>query len=71
MIIRDLVAKFHDLRVRCYYERIVSKALLGQQGRGDGGREKSFVQALHARDCRGNKMSVDEIAAINAILVTC
>lgn len=36
MIICDLVANFHDLRVRCDYEHIVSKALLGQQGRGNG-----------------------------------
>lgn len=35
MIIRDLVANFHDLHMRCYYEHIVSKALLGQQGHGD------------------------------------
>lgn len=36
MIIYELVADFHDLRVRCCNEHIVSKALLGQQGRGDG-----------------------------------
>jgi hypothetical protein len=36
MIICELVANFHNLHVRCYYEHVVSKVLLGQQERSDG-----------------------------------